>query len=98
MWSGGDSGGPYFSLDGQLLGIMRGGGGSLARIYLHDAGFTRRTGGWSLTSVTGSKLIDSLLDAMRRGEVSPYDMEESARVDRELATNARLQTADYSQG
>jgi S1-C subfamily serine protease len=77
---------------------MRGGGGSLARVHLHDAGFTRRTGGWSLTSVTGSKLIDSLLDAMHRGEVSPYDMEESARIDRELATSARLQAADYSQG
>ena len=98
MLSGGDSGGPYFSLDGQLLGIVYGGDGYLALMYRHDASFFRRNGGWSLFSVTGSKLIDSLLDAMRRGEVTPYDSEESDRIDRELANSARLQTADFSQG
>ena len=67
-------------------------------MYRHDASFFRRNGGWSLFSVTGSKLIDSLLDAMRRGEVTPYDSEESVRIDRELANSARLQTADFSQG
>ena len=67
-------------------------------MYRHDASFFRRNGGLSLFSVTGSKLIDSLLDAMRRGEVSPYDSEESVRTDRELANSARLQAADFSQG
>ena len=98
MLSGGDSGGPYFSLDGQLLGIMYRGDGDLMLMLLHDASFFRRNGGWSLFSVTGSKLIDSLLDAMRRGEVSPYDHEEYVRTDRELANSARLQPADFSQG
>jgi serine protease Do len=51
-----------------------------------------------LWSVTGIKLIDSLLDAMRRGEVTPYDSEEVDRTERELANSARLQTADFSQG
>jgi len=96
MWAGGDSGGPTFSLDGQLLGMNGGGGASFVRMQLPDASFTRVR--WRLSVTTGSKLIDSLLDAMRRGEVSPYDMEESARIDRELSTSARLQVADYSQG
>jgi serine protease Do len=98
MLSGGDSGGPYFSLNGQLLGIVHSGDGRIALMHQHDASFFVRKGGWSLWSVTGSKLIDSLLDAMRRGEVSPYDEKESARIDRELFTSARLQAADYSQG
>jgi S1-C subfamily serine protease len=98
MLSGGDSGGPYFSLNGQLLGIVQSGDGRIALMQLHDASFFVRKGGWSLWSVTGSKLIDSLLDAMRRGEVSPYDEKESARIDRELFTSARLQAADYSNG
>ncbi len=37
MWAGGDSGGPCFSLDGQLLGIDGSGGYSLVRMQLHDA-------------------------------------------------------------
>lgn len=94
MLSGGDSGGPYFSLDGQLLGIMRDCDGALA-LTQHDASFTRRSGGWGLFSVTGGKLIHSLLDAMRSGEVSPDDIEERTRV---LATSPRLEAADYSQG
>jgi serine protease Do len=96
MWCGGDSGGPTFSLDGQLLGINGGGGGSFARMQLPDASSTRVR--WRLSLTTGSKLIESLLGAMRRGAVYPYDMEESARIDRELFTSARLQVADYSQG
>jgi S1-C subfamily serine protease len=96
LWCGGDSGGPTFSLDGQLLGINGGGGGSFARMHLPDASFSRVR--WRLSLTTGSKLIDSLLDAMRRGEVAPYDSEENARIERELFTSARLQVADYSQG
>jgi serine protease Do len=98
MLSGGDSGGPYFRLDGQLVGIDYGGDGFLALMYRHDASFFGRKGGLDLWSVTGSKLIDSLLDAMRRGEVTPHDSEEDDRTDRELANSARLQTADFSQG
>jgi serine protease Do len=97
MSSGGDSGGPYFSLDGQLVGIPYYGPFPMHR-YMADASFFRRTGGLNLTNVTRSKLIDSLLDAMRRGEVTPDDHEESDRIDRELANSARLQTADFSQG
>ncbi len=51
-------------------------------MYLHDASFFRRNGGWNLFSVTG-KLIASLLDAMRRGEISPFDSKESDRIDRD---------------
>ncbi|HEY3963225.1 MAG TPA: trypsin-like peptidase domain-containing protein [Planctomycetaceae bacterium] len=97
-WAGGDSGGPCFSLDGQLLGINGSGGGTLVRMQLHEARIHRHAGGWRLSGVTGSQLIDSLLDSMRRGEVSPYDMQDSARRDRELATGAPLPAADYSDG
>ncbi len=98
MLTGGDSGGPYFSLDGQLVGIMYHGNEDLMLMYLHDASFYRRNVGLTLFNVTGSKLIDSLLDAMRRGEISPFDHEEYVRTDRELANSARLQPADFSQG
>lgn len=98
MLTGGDSGGPYFNLDGQLLGIEYYGDGYPAYMYIHDASFFRRNGGVSLFNVTGSKLIDSLLDSMRRGEISPYDSKESARIGRELEKSARLQPADFSQG
>jgi serine protease Do len=97
MSSGGDSGGPYFRLDGQLVGIPYYGPFPMYR-YMVDASFFRRTDGLAFTNVTGSKLIDSLLDAMRRGEVTPDDDEESDRIDRELANSAHLQTADFSQG
>ncbi len=67
-------------------------------MYINDASFFLRNGGVSLCNVTGSKLIAPLLDAMRRGEISPYDGKESARIDRELKKSARLQPADFSQG
>jgi serine protease Do len=98
MFAGGDSGGPCFSLDGQLLGINGSGGYSLMLRQFHDAEITRLAARSRLSDVTGSKFIDSLLDPMRRGEVSPYDREESARRDRVLDTSTRLQVADYSNG
>jgi serine protease Do len=98
MVTGGDSGGPYFSLDGQLLGIVYGGGGNLGLMHQHQASLLGRTGVWGLFTVTGSKLISSLLDAMRSGEVAPYDREKGARIERGLFTSARLQAADYTQG
>ena len=97
MGAGGDSGGPFFSLDGQLLGIVNRNDGRLALGRDHDAGFNRR-GGFSLWQVAGSKLIDSLLDAMRRGEISPAGKWDVARIDDKFLTSARLQSADYSQG
>jgi len=95
LWSGGDSGGPYFTLDGQLLGIFS---RAPSPVSSPDAGFVRRTGGSSLALVTGSKLIHSLIDEMLGGEVSPYDMQESGRIERQLATRARLRADDYFQG
>ncbi len=80
------------------MGIPHHGNQDLMLIYPHDASFYRRNVGLTLFSVTGSKLIDSLLDAMRRGEISPYDHEEFVRTERELANSARLQPADFSQG
>lgn len=97
MFTGGDSGGPYFNLDGQLVGIPYRGPFPM-RPYLSDVNFFRRNGGMNLLSVTGSKLIESLFDAMRRGEISPYDRDESVRADRELAKSAFLQPAHFSQG
>jgi hypothetical protein len=42
MVAGGDSGGPYFNLDGQLLGIVHGGDGRIALMHHHDASFRVR--------------------------------------------------------
>jgi serine protease Do len=98
MIAGGDSGGPYFSLDGQLLGIPANSNGYPAHVNDNDASVFRRNGGSGLFSVTGSRRIDSLLDAMRRGDVSPYDGKESVRIDHEFARSGRLQPADFSQG
>ena len=96
MWAGGDSGGPYFSLNGQLLGIMR--DAPLQEVMGPDVNFVKRTNGNDLMRVTGGKLIHSLLDAMIRGEIADDELRERARVDHELATSPRLQAADYSQG
>jgi serine protease Do len=98
MLVGGDSGGPFFNLDGQLLGILFHMNGYPTQGYINDASTFQRTGGWSLFSVTGIKRIDSLLDAMLGGEVTPYDSEQRVQVDRELARSARLKPADFSQG
>jgi S1-C subfamily serine protease len=86
MWSGGDSGGPYFNLDGQLLGIMR--NSPLQEVMRPDASFVKRTNGYGLMRVTGSKLIHSLLDAMIRGEITQDEMTERSRIEHELATSA----------
>ncbi len=53
-WSGGDSGGPYFTLDGQLVGIMRGSNPTLLSTR-HDATFQRRTDGLNMSDVSGSR-------------------------------------------
>ena len=98
MMTGGDSGGPYFSLEGELLGVPFLGDGYPMVMYSHDAEFVMRNGGLGLFHVTGSRLIDSLLDAMRRGEIQPHDRKESLRTDRELARSRRLRPADFSQG
>jgi serine protease Do len=99
-WSGGDSGGPYFSLDGQLLGIIHSSDAALAvlPVIRADPDLARRAGGWSLASASGAKLIDPLMGAMLRGEVSPRDEQEAARIGRELAAGPLLRAEDYSQG
>jgi serine protease Do len=98
MVTGGDSGGPFFSLDGQLVGIMYHGNQELMLMYSHDMRFYGRNRELDLFNVTGSKLIDSLLGPMRRGEISPFDHKEYVRTERELANSARLQPAHFSQG
>ncbi len=97
MVAGGDSGGPFFDLDGKLLGIVHRNDGRLALGRDLDAGFQRR-GGFGLWQVAGSKLIDSLMDTMRSGEISPPGKGGVARTDGEFLASARLQQADYSQG
>jgi serine protease Do len=97
MMAGGDSGGPYFSLDGQLLGVIYGSGVSFTRVQMHAAHLTRLTGGWGFAGARIS-LVDRLMNPMRRGEVSPWDTNEDSRFPDVLATGTRLQAADFSQG
>jgi serine protease Do len=98
MLTGGDSGGPLFSLDGELVGIVCQGNAELMLMYDRDVSFYGRNRELNLFNVTGSKLIDSLLGPMRRGEIAPFDHKEYVRTERELANSARLQPADFSQG
>ena len=97
MVTGGDSGGPYFGLDGQLLGIVHANDGGLAFGHRREADFYR-LGGFGLWQVAGSKLIESLMDAMRQGEVSLGDRRGVARIDDKFLTSGRLQTADLLAG
>ena len=97
MGGGGDSGGPFFSLDGQLLGIANARLGGLTSARQHDPDF-ERLGGPGLWQVAGSKLIDALMDAMLQGEVSPGDRKGFGQIHDKILASARLQTADYSQG
>ena len=95
---GGDSGAPYFNLDGQLVGIVgRGYGGSMALIP-DDPLLARRADQSFLFSVTRSQFIHRVFDAMHRGKILTRSMDEGRRIHRELDAAERLRTADWSQG
>ncbi|WP_337176206.1 trypsin-like peptidase domain-containing protein [Paludisphaera sp.] len=98
MVVGGDSGGPYFDLDGRLLGILCGTNGYPARRYRDDMDAFQRAGQFALCRVTGVRRIDSLLDAMLGGEVAPDDGRRSERFERVFAASPRLRPADFTQG
>lgn len=89
--NGGDSGGPYFDLKGNLVGIIEG-GGRPPGLSASGTMKLRARGLWAATTV---KQIDALIPAMLRGEIAPHfarewpAMYESTRV---------LDVDDWTQG
>jgi len=95
---GGDSGGPYFNLDGELVGIAGAGGGHTSMALApEDPLLALRTGLIMLT--TGTPLIHTLLDGMRGGGVSIASTpEDYPGIDGHLASTEHLRVDDWSQG
>jgi len=67
MVQGGDSGGPYFDLEGRMVGIIR--GMDLPRPVKESAGGFRERGGGLCLSVTPTPFILSRMEAMKRREL-----------------------------
>jgi serine protease Do len=98
--SGGDSGGPYFTLDGELLGVVRHSTTYLdnGALKTNDQLLIRRTTYPSLSQVAGCRLIHHLFDSMMRGDVPSWNGKDDYRIDRSLAGAETLRVADWSQG
>jgi serine protease Do len=101
MIAGGDSGGPFFNLDGELLGIV--GPEPFAGFRRFQAAMTgnplllQRTHFPNLSQVTGVGIIDSVFSSMTHGKISPQGFRESSCV-RQLMDAEQLRVEDWSQG
>ncbi|MDB5310622.1 MAG: serine protease [Gemmataceae bacterium] len=101
----GDSGGPFFDLDGRLVGIVRCGSADLLDLLPEDPVAAERSGPM-LFSATGCALADAHLGAMRRKEVPVGGREARGReyremwerIDAKLVAADRLPTGDWAQG
>jgi serine protease Do len=95
LTASGDSGGPYFDVDGQLVGVMGIASGDLLKILPEDDYYVSHRFDQLIFSCTGSRQIHACLESMLRREVQ-------ASVGRkflfELAESERLPIADWSQG
>jgi serine protease Do len=97
LMASGDSGGPFFSLDGKLVGILRTGTAELNRLA-GDALTIRRHIGQIMSS-TSVSVVARHLDEMKRGEVPALARDESDRIPRELSkAPARLPVGNWLLG
>jgi S1-C subfamily serine protease len=94
---GGDSGAPFFDLNGRLIGVYGPGYGDLALVP-KDPMLARRCDQSFLFSVTRSYYIHKVLKAMQHAECLGRNSDEGRRVNHELNVTARLRSADYTQG
>jgi len=90
----GDSGGPYFDLDGQLVGII--GPGAFDVPTSEDPVLDERASMPVLCSANPP--IQGSMEALRRRQIIPYDSKEHNRVVRLPEPGRRLPVADWSQG
>jgi serine protease Do len=92
---GGDSGGPYFDLDGRLVGIIRSDLGSRP-LRATAPEFVRRVG--ALFTATPAGTVAARLEAMRGGDVAPLDAAVVSRWVGALETAEPLDSARWTQG
>jgi len=102
MTAGGDSGGPFFNLDGELLGIIGhapiAGSIRFHRVMMSNPLLLQRTNYPNLFQATGVRIIDSAFSSMMQGKISPQDFHENSRVERPLRDAEQLRVEDWSQG
>jgi serine protease Do len=93
----GDSGAPFFNLDGKLVGVIRDGSPELLKLAGDAPAIKRNLG--LIMSVTAGRVVARHLQEMKRGETPPYVREECERVTLELAkAPGRLQVRDWLLG
>jgi serine protease Do len=90
----GDSGGPYFDLDGRLAGVIGIATGDLQKILPKDAELAQRFD-QLIFSCTSSPRIHAQLEAMLRGEVRPIA---GRRFLFELPESEQLPADNWTQG
>ena len=93
--NGGDSGGPFFDLDGRLIGVVRLATADMVALLPADGIYSTRTSQF-LFSASSNAVILRHFDAMRRGVVD--NGQTSGNVERELMTTPQLPWGDWSQG
>ncbi len=91
--TGGDSGGPLFDLNGQLVGIIRNSSGT-DRLDASEA--TGR--GFELNACSTMSLIHSLMPEMKAKQVRVLDGELFARIVQSLQRAKSLEAAQWTQG
>jgi serine protease Do len=94
MINGGDSGGPFFDLEGRLAGIVRGTTADLGTLIPTESDSFSRYNSY-LFSATSNAAILARFDAMRGGAV---DETNGNNFDIPLVKAARLPAKDWSQG
>ena len=92
--NGGDSGGPFFDLEGRLAGIVRGGTADLASIVPKSPDLFNRNS-YFVFSGTSDKVILAELDAMKAGQVNDSN---NNNYDMPLVKAKRLPDEDWTQG
>ncbi len=92
---GGDSGGPYFDLEGRMVGIIR--GMDLPKALKGATGAFRERGGGLCLSVTPTPFILSRMEAMKRREIRLPKAGDSHRAWIDFA-GAALSGRDWTNG
>jgi serine protease Do len=95
---GGDSGGPYFDLDGRLVGIIR---SSTVPLSVYGASGASRARGVIPFSVTPTATVRARFEGMRQGEVFGdliSESDEAKQFDAAIQTAKSLPSSCWSQG